>query len=197
MASNLGPMSGHADEGRILQRAEFEALIAPRLEQLRAWVRRRAGPALRAREPVSDLLQSALGEMLEDAGQVHFTDEAAFRRWVHQVALHKVISKGRFHSARKRESGRVTHLASGVFDLPDRHGSAVAASPSEHAVHAEDLARLADALDELDERDREIVCLRRFYDVPTPEIATLLGMPESTVRWRLAQATTQLATRLR
>lgn len=190
-------MGETADAGRILQRAELEALLAPRVAPLRAWVKRRSGRALTAREPVSDLVQSALADMLEHAGRLRFTDETAFRRWVEQVALHKLVSKVRFHAARKREATRIAHLASGVFDLPDHARSSIAQSPSQHAARAEDLERLAAALDQLHADDREIVVLRRFLDVPTPEIATLLAMPESTVRWRLARAMAQLAAQLR
>ncbi len=190
-------MSQPDHPGRILERAELEALLAPRVAPLRDWVRRRSGRALLAREPVSDLVQSALTDMLERAGELRFTDESAFRRWVNQVALHKLVSKVRFHAARKREAARVKHLASGVFDLPDRDRSSIAQSPSQHAARAEDLERLSHALDQLDEDAREIVCLRRLLDVPTAEIATLLAMPESTVRWRLARAMAQLAAHLR
>ena len=189
-------MNQPAKPGRILERAELEALLTPRIEPLRDWVQRRSSRALLAREPVSDLVQSAVAEMLEHAGELRYTDESAFRRWVHQVALHKLISKVRFHAARKREAARVAHLASGVFDLPENDRSSIAQSPSQHAAQAEDLERLGRALDQLDEDEREIVCLRRFFDVSTPEIAVLLGMPESTVRWRLARAMTQLAAQL-
>jgi RNA polymerase sigma-70 factor (ECF subfamily) len=190
-------MTGPFAEGRALGRAELEALLVPRLAQLRSWVRLRAGRELRAREGVSDILQSALREMVEQAGAVSFPSEAAFRRWVHQVVAHTIVSKSRYHAARKREAGRAEQLASRVFELPQREQSSIPASPSEHAVRAEDLELLERALAELDEEDREIVCLRRFFDVPTPEIATTIGMPESTVRWRLARAMAQLAARMR
>ena len=38
--------------------------------------------------------------------------------------------------------------------------------------------------------------LRRIFDVPTPEIAEMVGLAESTVRWRLARAMTRLASEL-
>jgi len=65
-----------------------------------------------------------------------------------------------------------------------------------HVVHAEELERLQRALDGLDDEDREIVCLRRIFDVPAAEIAEITGLAESTVRWRLAQAMTKLASEL-
>ncbi len=171
--------------------------LARNLPALRSYVRLRAGRELREREPLSDLVQSAAREMLDEAAPPQFADDAEFRRWMHGVVLHKILSKSRFHGAGKRDPRRVAGGASalGAASAPDR--SSIPASPSAHAERAEDLRRLQGALDELDETDRELICLRHCFDVPSPEIARRLGMPESTVRWRLARALTHVAARIR
>ena len=51
-----------------------------------------------------EAVQSALREMLEHGAALRFTTEEAFRRWVHSVAMHKIVSKSRFHAAGKREA---------------------------------------------------------------------------------------------
>jgi RNA polymerase sigma-70 factor (ECF subfamily) len=183
-------------EGRVLGRAELEELLKRHLTPLRTYVRLRSGAALRRVEPPSDVLQSALREIVARSSDFRFTTDAAFRRWILTIALHKIVSKTRYHAAARRTSGRQEDLASGVWDLPARDDGSQAGTPSRHAARAEDLARLQTALDALDDEDREIVVLRRIFDVPTSEIAQITGLAESTVRWRLAQALTKLASDL-
>ena len=45
-----------------------------------------------------------------------------------------------------------------------------------------ELVELRDALDRLSERERAVVVLRYFVDLPDPEIAELLGCRPTTVR---------------
>ncbi|MCY2961758.1 MAG: sigma-70 family RNA polymerase sigma factor [Planctomycetota bacterium] len=182
--------------GRVLTRPELEELLQRHLAPLRSYVRLRSGPALRQMEPPSDVLQSALREIVERAASFRFTNELAFRRWILTIALHKIVSKTRYHGAARRGSGRAEDIASRLSQVPARDPGSHAGSPSRDAVHAEDLERLQAALDRLDDEDREIVCLRRIFDVPTSEIAEIVGLAESTVRWRLAQAMTRLASEL-
>jgi RNA polymerase sigma factor (sigma-70 family) len=70
-------------------------------------------------------------------------------------------------------------------------------APAAQAERAEDLERLSSALDSLDDELREVLVLRRIFDVPPGVVAHELGIAESTVRWRTAQALAHLATRLR
>jgi RNA polymerase sigma factor (sigma-70 family) len=63
-------------------------------------------------------------------------------------------------------------------------------------VHVEDLERLQLAFDELDEEDRQILSMRRIFDIPTPEIAAELGLAESTVRWRLATIMAKMSSKM-
>lgn len=55
---------------------------------------------------------------------------------------------------------------------------------------------VAKALTKLDPLDREIVVLRYFADLSSPEIGETLSMPESTVRRRLMNCREKLATAL-
>ena len=58
------------------------------------------------------------------------------------------------------------------------------------------LERLRSALDAHDPTDREILILRKLFDVPAQEIAERVGLSASTVRGRVAAAMTALAVRL-
>ena len=54
------------------------------------------------------------------------------------------------------------------------------------------MAELRDALDRLDERQRVVVVLRYFVDLPDSEIATIVGCRPSTVRSTVRRALTVL-----
>jgi RNA polymerase sigma factor (sigma-70 family) len=185
-----------ASEPRVLERAELDALIERHLAVLRYYVRLRAGPLLRSKEPVSDIVQSALREIVEAGPGFVYTSDAAFRRWIHRIATNKIISKSRYHLAARRNATREENLASRVWELAQPGDSSPDHSPSKHAVHVEDLERLQVAFDELEEEDRQILSMRRIFDIPTPEIALELGLAESTVRWRLATIMAKLSSRM-
>lgn len=181
---------------RVLDKRELDELIERHLSVLRYYVRLRAGPLLRSKEPVSDIVQSALREILAESSGFVYTGEAAFRRWIHRIATNKIISKHRYHVAAMRNATREEALASRVWDLPQPGDSSPEHSPSRHAVHNEDLERLQAAFDELDDEDRQILSMRRIFDIPTTQIAEELGLAESTVRWRLATIMAKLASRM-
>lgn len=185
-----------ASAPRVLERAELDALIERHLAVLRYYVRLRAGPLLRSKEPVSDIVQSALREIVEASPAFVYTNDAAFRRWIHRIATNKIISKHRYHLAARRNAAREENLASRVWDVAQPGDSSPDHSPSKHAVHAEDLERLQIAFDELDEEDRQILSMRRIFDIPTPQIAEELGIAESTVRWRLATIMAKLSSKM-
>jgi RNA polymerase sigma factor (sigma-70 family) len=183
-------------EGSTLDQRVLDALIERHLSVLRYYVRLRCGPLLRSKEPVSDIVQSALREIIEEAAKFTYTGDAAFRRWIHRIATNKIISKNRYYLASMRNAAREESLESRVWEVPQPGGSSPDHSPSRHAQQAEDLERLQSAFDELDEEDREILSMRRIFDIPASEIAQELGMAESTVRWRLSTIMAQLASRL-
>lgn len=182
---------------RRLTRPELDLLVARHLTALRQYVRLRTGPALRSREPVSDIVQSTVRELIESADGFVYAGEMAFRRYLYTLATNKIISKNRYHQAERRSPEREESLSRAIWDLPHVADSQVAPSPSRHAERSEDLERLQSAFARLDEQDRQILSMRRIFDIPTAEIAVELGLAESTVRWRLARILAQLADRLR
>lgn len=170
---------------------QFDRRLEENVALLRRYVRAKAGPAVRAKEPVSDIVQSVVRSACEaplDARE----DDAAFRSWLCTIAANKIISKNRFYSAERRDGDRERSTGE-----PGRHVHGEdPISPAVQAERVEDLERLRRALDGLDPTDREIVILRKLFDVPTQEIAERIGLSASTVRGRLAGAMTDLAARL-
>jgi len=175
---------------------DLDALVARHLETLRNYVRLSAGPALRRRETVDDLVQSTLREVLEARDGLHFENDAAFRSFLYTVAAHKIISKSRHHQAEKRAAEREEQRSGSAWDPPQPGASRPSRSPSRHAERADDLERLARAFDALPEADRQLLAMRKVFDLTTRDIASQLGLPESTVRWRLAQILAEVAARM-
>jgi len=176
--------------GRSALRAdELRPLLERHLALLRAHVRDQAGATLLSREPLSDIVQSVALEVLLDAERESFADEAAFRRWVWRVATNKILEKHRRWSAAKRSAHR-------EVELEPESAVDARATPDQHAQRAEELGALAAALESLDDELREVLLLRRVFDVPPALVAAELGIAESTVRWRTAQAMSKLAARL-
>jgi RNA polymerase sigma-70 factor (ECF subfamily) len=169
-----------------LKADELRPLLERHLALLRAHVRRQAGAGLLTKEPLSDIVQSVALEVLLDAEGELFEDEAAFRRWVWRVATNKILEKHRRWSAAKRAGHR-------EVELPTESVAGAEPAPDEQAQRAEELSALCAALEALDDDLREVLLLRRVFDVPPSLVASELGIAESTVRWRTAQAMARLA----
>jgi DNA-directed RNA polymerase specialized sigma24 family protein len=94
-----------------------EQLLVQHLPGLRAWLRLRMGPGLRARETPDDLVQSVAREVLLGLDGFEWRGEAAFRHWLYLKAQRKLVDKARFVSAEQRTPAKerdLDALASGV-----------------------------------------------------------------------------------
>src|SRR5258705_6880905 len=67
-------------------RAALDELVVRHVDGLRAFVRLRVGPELRARESSSDLVQSVCREVLQDARRFQHAGESAFKSWLYTTA---------------------------------------------------------------------------------------------------------------
>jgi DNA-directed RNA polymerase specialized sigma24 family protein len=78
----------------------LESLLERHLEDLQSYVRKNMGAGLAQRESCADLVQSICREVLQSQGRFEFQGETAFRKWLLQVALRKLIDRRRFYRAR-------------------------------------------------------------------------------------------------
>lgn len=171
--------------------AAVDDLLVRHLPRLRAFVRLRAGPLVRAHDDTGDLVQSVCREVLGKASQLHFDNEAAFRHWLFTEALRKIGKRARYHTAEKRDARRAEQLDS---ELAACYSSI--ASPSQHAAVREQIARVEAAFDDLDERQREIVTLAYVVGLSRAEIGAHIGASEGAVRTALHRALARLAAKL-
>ena len=168
-------------------------LMGRHLSALRAYVRLRAGHAVRAKESVSDLVQSACREVLCDLGPDAKLGEAEFRQWLYRAALHKVIDRARFHKAERRDVAREVNVdrGSGGDGWAGMYASVV--SPSQAIMSKEEVHRIEATFDELDEAQREVILLARVAKLPHVEIAKTMGRTEQATRSLLSRALARLA----
>lgn len=171
--------------------AAIDSLIALHLPGLRGFLQNRAGNLLQAKEPVSDLVQSTCREVLMDLRACEPMDEAQFKNWLYQAALHKLVDKARYWKAARRDAGREARPDADVASRSVHALSVLAAdlgSPSEAAMGREELRRIEAALGRLPKEHRDVILMARFLDLPHAEIARQSGRTEGAVRALLFRA---------
>jgi RNA polymerase sigma factor (sigma-70 family) len=170
--------------------SSIERLLERHLAALRAFVRLRAGPRVRAFESEADLVQSVCRELLAKRSRFDFRGDSAFRSWLYTAALRKVVEKDRYHSAGKRDVARRAR-ADSTGDVLDCY--AVLATPSQDLAAREQMERIERAFERLSEDHREVLSLARIAGLPSAEVARLMGRSEVACRQLLRRAQVRLA----
>lgn len=173
----------------------LQTLLERHLPALRAYVRLRSGPSLRARESSCDLVQSVCRDVLENMGRFRYPGRAAFRAWLYATALRKIADRHEYWSAEKRaaarEELRLADTIAGEAALADCYRTAF--SPSRAAMGRETMERLERAFEQLSDDHREVVVLSRIVGLSRAEVAEAMGRSEASVRNLLSRALAELA----
>lgn len=177
--------------------ADVEAELARHLPGLRAFVRLRMGPELRAKESASDLVQSTCREVLQHAERFHTGGEAGFRHWLFTTALRKVHNRVDYYRAGKRDLAREVD-AHGDVGRDDSLASLYQtfSTPSRSLMARERIEEIEAAFDELSEPHREVILLSRIVGLPHDEVARAMGRSVQATRSLLHRALADLADRL-
>lgn len=175
------------------ERAALEALLEHHLPALRAYIRSRAGAAVRRRESGSDLVQSVCREVLEHASRFQHPSESAFRRWLFTTALRKIVDRREFHLAEKRDAGREVAPADESAQRALLEAYSSFSSPSRGAILQEEIERIESAMESLSEEQREVVTLAHLVGLSRAEIAEQVGKSEGSVRMILHRGLARLA----
>lgn len=170
----------------------FETLFARALPRLRAFIRLRAGGVVTARESVSDVAQSVCREVLAEIDRFEFRGERAFRSFLFQRAVRKIMKRRRFHRQARRD---IAQEVSGDEDGELLECYATIATPSRHAKAREQLRSLETALAALPEAQRDAVAMSRMLGMSYAEVAEQLDRTESAVRGLVARGLAALARR--
>ena len=163
-------------------------LVERYLPGLRAFVRLRMGPELRAREESCDIVQSVAREVLHHEARLQHGGEAGFREWLFTTAHRKIVNHLEHWRAQKRQGAREAALPSEL--------AGIAPTPSLFASAREQEQAIEDAFDLLSEEQREVVVWSRLCGLSHAEIAARLGKTEVAVRKILSRALAALAATL-
>lgn len=155
-------------------------------------MRLRTGGAVKLHESTSDLVQSVCREALADLSALKTDDEASFRAWLCDAALHKIVDRARYHAAARRDAGRRAPSGDGT-DAALLAEYATFCSPSRVAMAREEAARIEAAFAKLPDDYREVIALARVAGLPHRELAARLGKSEEAVRKTLQRACARLA----
>ena len=144
-------------------------------------------PRLQARLDASDVVQEALLRAHRDFTGFQGTTEAELVGWLCRILRNALTDLIRFNGARIRDPALEVSVMQAVsqstarFEFPD----VMNPSPSGEVVRVEFLIRLARAVEELPEGQREVVILRDLHQMPVADIAAQLGLTEKAVAGRL------------
>jgi len=150
----------------------------------------------RWREPIQRLCARMVGDwhVGEDLAQDVFTQlylsrstfrgESSLSTFVWRIAVNRCRNELR------RASRSVVELPG---DEAIEEPASVSAAPDMAVVGAERQQIVRDALQRLPEHLRVVVVLRHYEDLKCREVAEVLGIPEGTVKSRMAEALTRLA----
>lgn len=171
-------------------------LLERHLPGLRAFVRLRAGPQIRAKESASDLVQSVCLEILQHLDRFKYRGEAGFKHWLYTTALRKIMKRYEYYHAAKRDAGREVRprrISSTAGDEALMECYRSFSTPSRHAMFHEQLDRVESAFQKLSEDYRTVILLARIVGLSRAEIAEKMGRSETAVRSLLSRALSQLA----
>ncbi len=159
---------------------DLGGLLVNNLAYVRAFLRLQLGAEFRARESVSDLVQSVCREILANPDRFEYRGEKAFRCWLCNAARMKLGEKKRFHMVamrdvrrehREAEEQRISTIVAG--DLP---------GPCTEAMLAEQQARIEQVFDLLSPQQRDVLTRSRVLGMTHAEIAGDLGLSEANCR---------------
>ena len=128
------------------------------------------------RAAAEELAQEALIRLCR-----HWSDlptEADAGRWLTRVAMNLAKSSVRTRAVRQR--------------ILDRHGPSLAARDHAPSERVADVVAVRAAVRGLPDRQRQVVILRFFNDLPVAEVAAVMKCPEGTVKSLTSQAITAL-----
>ena len=173
----------------------LEELLEAHLPSLRAFVRLRATPEIRAQESVSDVVQSVCREVLTHAERFRHPGEAAFRNWLYTTARRKILNRLQAMRTEKRDVAREVALDEPAAQaLLARYASF--STPSGRAARREDVERVEAAFDELKPEQKDVVELAYVVGLSRGEIAERMGKSEGAVRVLLHRALARLGSLL-
>jgi len=173
-------------------------LFSNHRDRLERIVSFRLDPRIRGRIDAADILQEAFLEVSERLPSFLESPDVSFFIWLRQQTLQTLIDVHRREFRQKRDVNREIHFSS----AGNSGGTSLSiaqclidhvTSPSQVAVHAEEMQWLQDALNSMNEVDREVLALRHFEQLGNNQVAEILGLTPTAASNRYLRAAARLS----
>jgi RNA polymerase sigma-70 factor (ECF subfamily) len=180
-------MSDAAPDGR-----DLEAFR----DYLRLLARAGLDPRLQAKLDPSDIVQQTLLEAHKDLADFRGQSPEELRAWLRQVLARNLVNALRDFRRDKRDVAREQALVEESSARVEAWLAAEGSSPSAGLRRQEEAARLAAALEELPEAQREAVVLRHLHGWSLHDIARHVGKSTTAVAGLIHRGLSRLRERL-
>ena len=145
---------------------------------------------LRVQSVAEDVVQEAFVRVVQNAAD--FKHEARFTTWVYTITRNLCIDQLRKRALRKHASLDDSKTGEEGDPTLGEQTADSRASVEREATGTELKARIARAVDELPDDQREVFLMREVANLPFKEIAEITGVPENTVKSRMRYALERL-----
>jgi RNA polymerase sigma-70 factor (ECF subfamily) len=135
-----------------------------------------------------DLAQEAFARVF--ASRRQYAPGRRFSTWLWRIALNLCCEEGRRASRNGAQLFAADHNAPSALPTSE-------AGPERRAIEREQAELVRAALANLSDIHRSVVVLREYEGLKYRVIAEVLELPQGTVKWRMAEALSQLAELLR
>ena len=167
---------------------------------LRLLARIHLGARLQSKLDASDVAQQAILRAHEAREQFHGSSEAEKLAWLRAILANVLAAAARQFGAAVRDITREHSLEDDLARSSSQLECLIAAdqtSPSQRAERCEDLLRLATALTQLPQDQREVVELHHLKGLSVAEVAAEMGRPRPAVAGLLFRGLKKLRMLLR
>jgi RNA polymerase sigma-70 factor (ECF subfamily) len=150
---------------------------------------------LRVQSLAEDVVQEAFVRVVQNA--LDFKHEARFSTWVYTITRNLCIDHLRKRALRKHPSlDEAKRGDEGEGPTLGEQTADTRANVERQVTGVELKERIAIAVDELPDDQREVFLLREMSNLPFKEIAEITGVPENTVKSRMRYALERLQSAL-
>jgi RNA polymerase sigma-70 factor (ECF subfamily) len=140
--------------------------------------RQQVGPRLQAKLDASDVVQQTILQAHERRLQFRGSTEAEWLAWLRAILANVLAAGARRFDTHSRQLDRERSLEIEIEQSSSRLECLLAAdqtSPSERVVRGEELLRLAAALAQLPDDQRQVVELHHLQGLPVADVAEQMG----------------------